>query len=316
MVIANVHVVPNMSLGEKKALLRRLHAALPEGDHAFSFLAGDWNFPAAGELRTNLLTGMPVMSPNPIGDFFGEIFAEWAEIEQDRPTRRQMEHDNDLGPRIIGCSRIDRIYSNLPTLELLDRKASAVTMSSFDNLRWPSDHVPVIATLAAVRDAPPRRLQLPRWIAKHDDFPMILNSVLDEVGVMLIAEPFERLEVITACYHEAASRLKMRNQEATTDGEVLHLLVAAARCWRVGALPRISTMRRRCNLLSEIFDCEGRLLDEEGLHSHIARLSAAAIMVQIEEMNGAGADQGDPAGAPRKANLHRQLAAWSPKRRR
>eukprot|EP00972_Heterocapsa_arctica_P025251 3719798-Heterocapsa_arctica.AAC.1 len=59
MVIANVHVVPNMGLGNKKALLRRLHAALPDRELAFSFLAGDWNFPAAGELRTNLLTGMP-----------------------------------------------------------------------------------------------------------------------------------------------------------------------------------------------------------------------------------------------------------------
>eukprot|EP00972_Heterocapsa_arctica_P019663 2901733-Heterocapsa_arctica.AAC.1 len=60
-----------------------------------------------------------------------------------------MEQDDDLGPRLVGCSRIDRIYSNLPTLELLDRKASAATMSSFDDLRWPSDHVPVIASLAA-----------------------------------------------------------------------------------------------------------------------------------------------------------------------
>eukprot|EP00972_Heterocapsa_arctica_P020578 3033066-Heterocapsa_arctica.AAC.1 len=85
---------------------------------------------------------MPVVAPNPIGDYFGEIFSEWAEIEQDRPTRRQMELDVDLGPRIIGCSTIDRIYSNLPTLELLDRKACAVTMSSFDDLRWPSGHVP------------------------------------------------------------------------------------------------------------------------------------------------------------------------------
>eukprot|EP00972_Heterocapsa_arctica_P031224 4598149-Heterocapsa_arctica.AAC.1 len=47
MVIANVHVVPNMSLSEKKVLLRRLHAALPDREQAFSFLAGDWNFPAA-----------------------------------------------------------------------------------------------------------------------------------------------------------------------------------------------------------------------------------------------------------------------------
>eukprot|EP00972_Heterocapsa_arctica_P076606 11301598-Heterocapsa_arctica.AAC.1 len=68
---------------------------------------------------------MPVVAPNPIGDYFGKIFADWAEIEQDRPTRRQMELDEDLGPRIIGCSRMDRIYSDLPTLELLDRKACA-----------------------------------------------------------------------------------------------------------------------------------------------------------------------------------------------
>eukprot|EP00972_Heterocapsa_arctica_P062607 9232031-Heterocapsa_arctica.AAC.1 len=61
-----------MSLGDKKALLRRLHAALPDRELAFSFLAGGWNFPAAGEMRTNLLTGMPVVAPNPMGDFFGE----------------------------------------------------------------------------------------------------------------------------------------------------------------------------------------------------------------------------------------------------
>eukprot|EP00972_Heterocapsa_arctica_P066512 9815158-Heterocapsa_arctica.AAC.1 len=52
------------------------------------------------------------------------------------------------------------------------------------------------------------------------------------------------------------------------------------------------------------------------LHRHIARLSAASIAAQIEAIAGAGADQGDPALAPRRANLHRQLAAWSPKRRR
>eukprot|EP00972_Heterocapsa_arctica_P106939 15752600-Heterocapsa_arctica.AAC.1 len=58
--------------------------------------------------------------------------------------------------------------------------------------------------------------------------------------------------------------------------------MAAARCWRVGALHRIVSMRRRCLLLSEIFDGDGRLLDEMALHRHIGRLSAASITAQIE----------------------------------
>eukprot|EP00972_Heterocapsa_arctica_P109860 16175604-Heterocapsa_arctica.AAC.1 len=67
-------------------------------------------------------------------------------------------------------------------------------MSSFDDLRWPSDHVPVIATLAAVRDSPPRRLQLPKWVAQYESFPPILSAVVEEVGAFLIDDPFERLE--------------------------------------------------------------------------------------------------------------------------
>eukprot|EP00972_Heterocapsa_arctica_P096205 14193131-Heterocapsa_arctica.AAC.1 len=61
-------------------------------------------------------------------------------------------------------------------------------------MRWPSDYVPVIASLAAVRDSPPRRLQLPKWIAQHESFLPILSAVVDEVGAFLIDDPFERLE--------------------------------------------------------------------------------------------------------------------------
>jgi len=308
--VANVHLVPNLSTRRKKAVMRELAGTLTR--QTVSWMAGDWNFPAAGELRTNLVTGMPVAAPNSLGEYFEEVFAGWAEVEQDRPTRRQMGDEQ----RVVGCSRIDRVYTNLPPLELLDRRATAATVRAYDDLKWPSDHLPVIAMLSPAPTSAPRRPLLPRWVVRHPEYKLMLAATLVEVGAFAAGDPFERLEEITACFHEAARRLKARRAEASTDGEVLHLLIAAARCWRVGARARIITMRRRCQLMCEVFDSEDALLDEEVLHGHIRRLSVSAIAAQIGELGGEANDRGDPAAVARRTSLHKKLAAWSPKRRR
>ena len=154
MAIANLHMVLELPHSKKVHFLRLLARGLPLPHEGLAIMCGDWIFPAAGEVRMDLSSGMPVEAPNPLGE--GELsedaFDDWTEVEQEDPTRRQMR-DGEL----VGNSRIDRICINTPTHELLDRRARAATYSRVDSLRclltmslcWPPSLRRLVAPLLA-----------------------------------------------------------------------------------------------------------------------------------------------------------------------
>ena len=148
----------------------------------------------------------------------------------------------------------------------------------------------------------------------------MLASVMVEWRTAGVQDPFRKATLLVDCMHGAASMLRERGVEATCDGEVLHIVLAAARCWRANDLRRMIKLRKRCHELCEVFDVEGNLTDEKCLSQHIRRLATATIAEQLREAQAeeaeGGEDGGGLPGKARRRSLHRRLTARSPKRKR
>ena len=139
---------------------------------------------------------------------------------------------NALGARVVlADARLDRFYSNLPTLDLLDARASATAWGSATEHRRFSDHVPVTLVFEPPRSAPTRPAAIPTWVARD---PRILARVKAELEFLEGDSAHERLQsflsIAAACHavfrHELSSRI------ATTDAERLHWTAIAFRAGR------------------------------------------------------------------------------------
>ncbi len=99
----------------------------------------------------------------PLGSLWNQTLDKMTEIAQPLPTHFNVARNL--------LSRIDRIYSNAATCELLDRRPRVATIGLITTTTSPSDHVPVSVVLGSPARAPPPHPTMPSWIAKHRFFP-------------------------------------------------------------------------------------------------------------------------------------------------
>ena len=101
-----------------------------------------------------------------------EALVQFTELHQPHYTRRHTS-----GGIIDNLSRIDRIYSNCPVAELLDRRPSVDTVGLVTATGSPSDHTPVSACIAAPWSSPPLLPTVPTWVLQHPHFPIAVNRL-------------------------------------------------------------------------------------------------------------------------------------------
>ena len=78
-------------------------------------------------------------------------------------------------------SRIDRIYSDLTTIECMDRRITTRTLGRFGATHQFSDHPPVSATIFPADLVPPDTPSIPKWIVKDPMFTKAVKHGLDAV---------------------------------------------------------------------------------------------------------------------------------------
>jgi endonuclease/exonuclease/phosphatase family metal-dependent hydrolase len=188
--IVNVHIPPAFPDGRVCTLLRQLRDILA-GLVGPVFLLGDWNFVEKGDFRLHLSTGKATVENSAKIREFEHLFVDYVELHQDNFTRAGKK--NGL---IETLSRIDRIYTNIPTGVLLDYDISAAALGSSAAAFDISDHLPVVVTIAdKVRPSGP--CAIPAWIAAHPFFP-------EEVHMLLVLDPLpldavEGLSLAVSC---------------------------------------------------------------------------------------------------------------------
>jgi exonuclease III len=171
--IVNVHVEPLKTPAEKTRLFRKIREAIPPFITAITFMGGDFNLSLDVADRVTLEDGSFHGGSDPMADSFSEMFRDFLEVTQSDYTRRQVRHG-----KIASLAKIDRWFTTLSSVDLLDRSAIAATTIKVTNLRFPSDHVPVLLRVESLNRLPPSSASIPRWVTEHPSFINCLNDTL------------------------------------------------------------------------------------------------------------------------------------------
>ena len=234
--VVNIHLEVELAAGEpgffgaRCGFVRSLGQFLAPRDVAHTLVGGDWNCTASDEPRLNPVEGSFTHDRSTVAKLTEAVLETFTELHQPHFTRR-----GTSGGIINNLSRIDRIYSNLPTCELLDRKPRVATIGLITTMTSPSDHVPISVVIEEPGRGPPPFPTIPPWIVKHRFFPIAVAQ-LWRTARHVPASPMARLDIAKDVLHGAAILTKRRAAEvgAETVPEKLHWSLLAFLGLRLG----------------------------------------------------------------------------------
>jgi endonuclease/exonuclease/phosphatase family metal-dependent hydrolase len=234
--VFNVHIDPGIQSSDpshsnaKARMLYQLFGAVPTKTTTHSILAGDWNIVEADDPRFHPLDNKFVPDLTVHAKLLEAKLVGFTELHQPAYTRRQCAEGS-----ISVLSRIDRIYSNWHTCELLDRHPLTSTFGLVTVLSSPSDHVPVLTCFSPPSTGPPEFPCIPVWVTKHAEFPGAVGRMWDCVK-HLVLNPMERLGMAKSILHSAAVLTKRLAAAigAENTAEKLHWALLAYRGARQG----------------------------------------------------------------------------------
>jgi hypothetical protein len=308
--LINIHVEPLKTAAQKIRLFRRVMEAIPPANIAVTFMGGDMNMSLDAADRVSLENGVVHGASDPIANAFGEIFRDLLEVAQSDYTRRQVRHGS-----IVSLSKIDRWFTSLSSIDLLDRSAIAATTMKVTNMKFPSDHVPVLLRIEATGRSPPQTASIPRWITDHPGFPGCLHETLLEHGhgprcPGAALEHFKDVIMITVGKMKHSSVYFGQQSIAAQ----LYWATILLRSAREGPIMRDSRVLMACPSLNEfIGDCN--FCDTAALRAKITLLAANDVEALITD-NDANLNQPEWRRMQRRAALRNKAAMWAPLRKR
>jgi endonuclease/exonuclease/phosphatase family metal-dependent hydrolase len=317
--VANIHFELDMQTGEvgfyaaRVAFANLVLGAVAPRHLVHTILAGDWNATASDDPRLNPVEGSFTTGRCAISKHLETGLMDFTELHQPHYTRRGMS-----GGVIINLSRIDRIYSNSPTCELLDRQPLVATFGLVTDTLSPSDHVPVTVKFFPPPTGPPSNPSIAPWVAKHRFFAPAVAQ-LWRTARHVRGGPLVRLETAKGVLHAAAIITKQKAAEvgASTISEKLHWALLAFRGLRMGAAG-LFHLRRAAAAFRDLSPWLPGGAEAGALHKlgdMVADLAAKSLNTDILE---AIADEGPPStkGRTRLSRLHALAATWRSQRRR
>jgi exonuclease III len=317
--VFNVHIDPGVQADDplhsttKLSMLHKLFGAIPPLHSTHSMLAGDWNTVEVDDPRFHPAENKFVPDLTSHSKLLENKLAGFTELHQQAFTRRQCTDRS-----ISVLSRIDRIYSNCPTCELLDRHPLTSTVGLVTVMTSPSDHVPVSTCFSPPSSGPPEFPGIPVWVTKHAEFPGAVEEMWGCVK-HLVMNPMERLTLAKDILHSAAVLTKRKAAEigANTTAEKLHWSLLAYRGVRRGADGDSLVHRSAAAfpVLGDWLPSGSRRGDTVHLAKLIAELSANHFDEEIAEVE-ADAQLPRPKVRARLSQLHVLAATWRSHRRR
>ena len=222
--IINIHLVPNLRLPEARRQLTALAREVRRHRSATVFLLGDMNFVDPDEGRLQVSTGSITHRREEYHRLFTQLFPRFVEFAQPDYTRCRYDQANDL-PRTL--SRLDRCFSNIPTMALHDTNVSCSTLWPAIEMRNGSDHCPISLRICPRR--PPEGFRMARWISSHPAFGKTVTA--DLMDTNFPADPIQARDVLKdilrGAYH--TTRHLLSAAIATELSEKLHWTTCALR---------------------------------------------------------------------------------------
>ena len=153
----------------------------------------------------------------------------WTEIFQEDYTRVGCAVNEDgESYQVTTLAWLDRLYTNMNPIDLLDLRPSVATFGSVLNRSHLSDHTPVRGSIDASENRK-HKPNIPSWITKLEKFPILIDEYLMHVDMDDCS--FKNLEEAKEAMYAAAQVIRYHTYEhgaATTQ----HKTAVALEIWR------------------------------------------------------------------------------------
>jgi hypothetical protein len=240
MEVTNIHFEVELQAGDQGfygarfALADAILGSIAPRHLVHTIFAGDWNSTASDDPRLNPIEGTFSAGRSSISKHLEAGLEDFTELFQPHYTRRGIS-----GGVIVNLSRIDRIYSNCSTCELLDRRPVVATFGLITDTTSPSDHIPVTAKFFPPPSGPPQHPSIPPWVAKHRFFALAVAQLWRTARYVSVG-PLARLTIAKEVIHAAAIIAKKKAAEVGAESvpEKLHWALMAFRGLRAGEAGR------------------------------------------------------------------------------
>lgn len=180
----NLHIDPSLTESVIKDQFARVARACGSRQNTSSFVVGDFNFLEVGEARYSVSNGLERVPAHRLAIAFSRTFQHFTELVQPHFTHRTPQTDN------TSYARLDRIYTNMPSVDILDFTPTSGTVWDISDTSLPSDHTAVFFGMKPFEkgsDVP----NVAGWICKHPKFPELVGELIS--GNQLHPDPPARL---------------------------------------------------------------------------------------------------------------------------
>ena len=167
--IFNLHLDPDLRTPDKKRVISQIARIMLEPAYCTCVIAGDFNYQANGEARSDL-AGQLTFRSSSMHQHFARVLPQLAEVAQDRYTHRCVRGSE------INLGRNDRIYTNMFSAVLVDLNPRSFIIGDPAYPGELSDHVPVVLVLCPSTSSGQRGI--PKWVSRHPSFPEQFEAVL------------------------------------------------------------------------------------------------------------------------------------------
>jgi endonuclease/exonuclease/phosphatase family metal-dependent hydrolase len=314
--IVAVHIDPMKTPQAKRVLVDDIRACCRRHHGAWIFVLGDFNFSYRDD--TCVYVGgtcddASVRTPkaDPLSDYFDDRLSNLVELHQPDFTHCRMNEG-----RVRHLSRIDRVYTSIPSCELLDMWAVASVWGSFDAV--PSDHLPVSVKMSRKPSAVSSVVIRP-WVAKSADFGEAVRRLW---SLRACESAIGALQELKDCMR-AAAREVVESERSPVCGLLKSKLYAATlmvRAVRAGDYRAARKAQRLLPRLADFVDINSLAADVEGLYAYTASLNRADAEVDLAALAHGSADEAGAADAAsrdvKRAGVLRRSCAWRLRRPR
>jgi hypothetical protein len=199
--IIAVHIDPHYSFERKQELLTAISRETLRCKNTLWYVCGDFNFEALGERSYNLKKSTFVESAinERLGQIWNGLMGSFIEHCQPDFTRAQN------GPHGVCLSRIDRIYSNLPSWRvLLGANIRTTTCGSVTDTDRLSDHVCVMSSISYHRRL--EHAPLAVWVTKDPYYSVALDIEIRNKKVLYLS-PVDGVLQLKKCMRQACKQV-------------------------------------------------------------------------------------------------------------
>ena len=283
--VISIHLEPGISKENTAAVLNLIKAAIiPD---SIMLLGGDFNFVSSGDSQLCIPTGTLTIRCDPAAELFDSILPDFTEIAQDDFT-----HITTINGTASTMARLDRFYTNMCELDLLDSMPFARTIHNLYQKQRLSDHSavslafnPALHNLQAMHGTP--YCSIAPWVAQNGLFLPHFTELYMQYKRYFTSDAYHNLTIIKDIMHGAATLTKDElaiQQCAATVQERRHWTTKCMRALRTGNWFAVLAAVKAYPALENAVDIDSyHVKDHVWMQAHLRQLALEDIDTQLND---------------------------------